>query len=182
MRADWFILWQCIASAQTRNERVIGWYHSHPFDVDVHDHCFLSSTDVQTQNGWQYSEDSHGHPFVAIVIDPLRSLAKGRPIFGAFRSYPRGYNPPANQCPDGVVVADKNARQERWGHAWSAYYKMSVDFYQSRVAAASLAILSKKFLWTRVLSTAPLLDKEVCRACPKLLAFAALPHAVRDPW
>lgn len=36
---------------KTRNERFIGWYHSHPFDVEAHSHCFLSATDVSTQ--WQ---------------------------------------------------------------------------------------------------------------------------------
>lgn len=183
---------------QTRHEGLVGWYHSHPFDVDVHDHCFLSSIDVQSQNLWQFQEDRHHHPFVAIVIDPLRSMAKGRPIFGAFRSYPQeGYTPAPNTCPDGAVVPDNNARQERWGHASASYaayatlarrpadtlatpmrrqptftvwligvschryYKLSVDFYQSRMAATSLGILSKKFLWTRMLSTTPMLDKEV---------------------
>ncbi len=38
---------------QTRAEYLMGWYHSHPFDVDVNSHCYLSATDVQTQLGWQ---------------------------------------------------------------------------------------------------------------------------------
>lgn len=61
----------------TRKERFMGWYHSHPFDVGLHSHCFLSSTDVATQLAWQRGEDPHGNPWLAVVVDPLRSLAKG---------------------------------------------------------------------------------------------------------
>jgi COP9 signalosome complex subunit 5 len=63
----------------SRKERFCGWYHTHPFDVDTNSHCFLSNQDISTQLQWQRSEDPNGNPWVAIVIDPLRSLAKGRP-------------------------------------------------------------------------------------------------------
>lgn len=53
---------------QTRKERFMGWYHSHPFDVEVHSHCFLSSTDISTQLSWQRAEDPHGNPWLAIVV------------------------------------------------------------------------------------------------------------------
>lgn len=59
---------------RTRSESFMGWYHSHPFDVADHSHCFLSQTDLSTQLQWQRAEDPHGNPFVAIVLDPLRSL------------------------------------------------------------------------------------------------------------
>ena len=39
----------------TRKDRIIGWYHSHPFDVDVHSQCFFSSTDLTTQLTYQVS-------------------------------------------------------------------------------------------------------------------------------
>ena len=52
-------------------------YHSHPFDVDEdHDNFFFSSTDLSTQLSWQNAEDPQGNPFLAIVLDPLRSAAK----------------------------------------------------------------------------------------------------------
>ena len=39
---------------KTRKERLMGWYHSHPFDVDEdHDNCFFSSTDLSTQLSWR---------------------------------------------------------------------------------------------------------------------------------
>ena len=57
----------------------------------MHDHCFLSTTDIQTQLTWQRSEDPNGNPFLAIVVDPLRSMAKAKPVLGAFRVYPPDY-------------------------------------------------------------------------------------------
>lgn len=46
----------------------MGWYHSHPFDVEVHSHCFLSATDVSTQLAWQRHVDAKGDPWLAIVV------------------------------------------------------------------------------------------------------------------
>lgn len=82
---------------KTSKERFCGWYHTHPFDVDVNSHCYLSGTDVSTQLQWQRSEDPHGNPWLAIVIDPLRSLAKNRPELEAFRVYPPDFSAPANE-------------------------------------------------------------------------------------
>jgi COP9 signalosome complex subunit 5 len=109
-----------------RKERFMGWYHSHPFDVEEYSHCFLSSTDVSTQLSWQRAEDPHGNPWLAIVVDPLRSLAKDRPDFGAFRVYPPEYTAPANETPDGKIVTDDLRRVERWGSCWNRYYTLEV--------------------------------------------------------
>lgn len=38
---------------ETRKERFCGWYHTHPFDVDVNSNCYLSNTDISTQLQWQ---------------------------------------------------------------------------------------------------------------------------------
>ena len=117
---------------ETRKERFMGWYHSHPFDVDEqHSHCYLSNTDLSTQLQWQRSEDPHGNPWLAIVVDPLRSLAKSHPEFGAFRAYPPEFSPPANECPDGKLVEDDTTRVEHWGACWNRYYKLQVWLPQS---------------------------------------------------
>ncbi len=70
------------------NEKFIGWYHSHPFDIEEYSHCYLSNTDVTTQLAWQRSCEKDGDPWLAIVIDPLRSMAKGEPVLESFRVYP----------------------------------------------------------------------------------------------
>jgi proteasome lid subunit RPN8/RPN11 len=89
----------------TRSDRLIGWYHSHPFDVAAHSNANLSNTDVQTQKSWQISEDRAGNPWLALVVDPLRGVAKGRPEIGAFRCYAESYMPPRNQAPDGEQLS-----------------------------------------------------------------------------
>jgi COP9 signalosome complex subunit 5 len=36
-------------------ETFCGWYHTHPFDLDEHSHCYLSATDVSTQLSVRYT-------------------------------------------------------------------------------------------------------------------------------
>jgi COP9 signalosome complex subunit 5 len=63
-----------------RKENVIGWYHSHPGYG-----CWLSGIDVGTQlQNQQYME-----PFLAVVIDPVRTISSGKVDIGAFRTYPQ---------------------------------------------------------------------------------------------
>ena len=64
---------------------MVGWYHSHPGYG-----CWLSGIDVSTQMlNQQYQE-----PFLAVVIDPTRTVSAGKVDIGAFRAYPSGYKPP----------------------------------------------------------------------------------------
>ena len=148
----------------TRKEKVCGWYHSHPFDYSsssAHSHCFLSSTDISTQLLWQRSEDPQGNPFVAIVVDPLRSLAKNRPELKAFRCYPPEYSSAVpNECPDGSIIADEQQRIAIWGAAWNRYYELDVEYFMSRSAGNVMSKLTESFLWMRTLSHTPLLERE----------------------
>ncbi|CAM9755852.1 unnamed protein product [Chrysoparadoxa australica] len=144
----------------TRKERFMGWYHSHPFDVEVHSHCFLSSTDLSTQLSWQRAEDPHGNAWLAIVIDPLRSLAKGRPEFGAFRAYPPEHTATPNETPNGKIVTDDTLRVEMWGSCWNRYYSLDIEYFTSSMASDVMGILTENFLWTRTLSSTPMLEKE----------------------
>ena len=57
----------------------MGWYHSHPGYG-----CWLSGIDV----GTQHTQQVHMDPFLAIVIDPHRTIAAGKVEIGAFRTYP----------------------------------------------------------------------------------------------
>jgi hypothetical protein len=62
-----------------RQENMVGWYHSHPGYG-----CWLSGIDVGTQSIQQQYQE----PFLAIVVDPHRTLAAGKVEIGAFRTYP----------------------------------------------------------------------------------------------
>ena len=145
----------------TRKEKFMGWYHSHPFDVGLHSNCYLSQTDMSTQLQWQRAEDPHGNPFLAIVVDPLRSLAKNVPELKAFRAYPPEYNSPVtNQCPDGTVVGDEKTRLEKWGSCWSRYYELEIDYFMSKSARNVMEILTQNFLWMRNFGSTPSLEVE----------------------
>ena len=146
---------------ESRTERLMGWYHSHPFDVDeARNHCFLSNTDMNTQLAWQRAEDPNGNPWLAVVIDPLRSFAKNKPEFGAFRVYPPEYNAPLNETPDGTIVTDDATRIEHWGSCWNRYYQLQVEYFMSTQAKTVIDTLSKNFLWMRTLGSTPALERE----------------------
>lgn len=136
----------------TRKEHFCGWYHTHPFDLDDTSHCYLSNTDVTTQLLWQRAEDRNGNPWVAIVIDPLLSLQKGRPEMMSFRAYPPEYIPPSNETPDGRIVPKESKRVELWGNCWNGYYKLETVYFMSSLAQNTLGMLKDKYLWPNVLS------------------------------
>ena len=131
----------------SRKEIFCGWYHTHPFDLDTHGHCFLSNTDISTQLQWQRSEDSNGNPWLAIVIDPLYSLAKGVPEMMAFRVYPPEYSAPANETPEGATYHADKTKVELWGACWNRYYKLEIEYFMSPLSQNTLEVLKNKFLW-----------------------------------
>ena len=63
-----------------RLENMVGWYHSHPGYG-----CWLSGIDV----GTQMTQQQYTDPFLAIVVDPHRTIAAGKVEIGAFRTYPQ---------------------------------------------------------------------------------------------
>jgi COP9 signalosome complex subunit 5 len=167
---------------RTRKENFMGWYHSHPFDVGDHSHCFLSQTDLSTQLQWQRAEDPHGNPFVAIVLDPLRSLqgssgssnpdsmstllrgsstpfsssgsSNCKPELKAFRAYPPEYSSPTpNECPDGSIQPSEQVRLEHWGSCWNRYYELEVEYYMSSVSRNVLEQLTRNYLWMKTLQS-----------------------------
>ena len=95
---------------------------------------------------WQRAEDPHGNPWVALVVDPQRSLALGQPDIMGFRVYPPEYMPPAGQGPDGIV-REERLQIDRWGACWNRYYKLNVEYYRSELAAQTLGVLRNNFLW-----------------------------------
>ena len=62
-----------------RLENMVGWYHSHPGYG-----CWLSGIDCSTQ----MIQQQYQEPFLAIVVDPHRTIAAGKVEIGAFRTYP----------------------------------------------------------------------------------------------
>lgn len=77
---EYMVQYQSISKQVGRPENVVGWYHSHPGYG-----CWLSGIDVTTQLTNQMFLD----PFLAIVIDPNRTISAGKVDIGAFRAYPK---------------------------------------------------------------------------------------------
>lgn len=128
-----------------RKENVIGWYHSHPGYS-----CWLSGIDVNTQMvNQQYQE-----PFVAIVIDPIRTISAGKVNLGAFRTYPKGYKP-SDEGPSEYQSIPLN-KIEDFGVHCKAYYALEVSYFKSSLDNKLLDSLWNKY-WLNTLSSSTLL-------------------------
>jgi COP9 signalosome complex subunit 5 len=97
----------------------------------------------------QYTE-----PFLAIVIDPVRTCAAGKVEIGAFRTYPQGYKPPdESQSKYQTIPLSKI---EDFGVHANQYYSLDVSFFKSHLDSDVLDVLWNKY-WVNTLSTSPLL-------------------------
>jgi len=128
-----------------RLENVIGWYHSHPGYG-----CWLSGIDVSTQMLNQQFQE----PFVAIVIDPVRTISAGKVNLGAFRTYPKGYKPP-DDGPSEYQTIPLN-KIEDFGVHCKQYYSLDVSYFKSALDRRLLDSLWNKY-WVNTLSSSSLL-------------------------
>ncbi|KAL1972793.1 hypothetical protein VTN31DRAFT_6335 [Thermomyces dupontii] len=133
-----------------RLENAVGWYHSHPGYG-----CWLSGIDVSTQMMQQMSD-----PFVAVVIDPERTISTGKVEIGAFRTFPQGYSQRGDKA--GGDASEDNEYQsiplnkiEDFGAHASQYYALEVSHYKSTVDTKLLSLLWNKY-WVATLSQSPL--------------------------
>ncbi|KAF3770292.1 COP9 signalosome complex subunit 5 [Cryphonectria parasitica EP155] len=128
-----------------RMENILGWYHSHPGYG-----CWLSGIDVATQHNWQTFED----PFVAVVIDPHRTISAGKVEIGAFRTYPENYKPTGVAGSDGYQTVPM-AKAEDFGAHADRYYSLEVETFKSTLESQLLDLLWNKY-WVQTLSANPL--------------------------
>ena len=130
-----------------RPENAVGWYHSHPGYG-----CWLSGIDVQTQMNQQTFTD----PFVAVVIDPDRTVSAGKVEIGAFRTYPKDYKPPKSVSDDSDEYQSiPTGKIEDFGAHASSYYSLEVSHFKSTLDAHLLGLLWNKY-WVSTLSQSPL--------------------------
>lgn len=130
---------------QGKLENAVGWYHSHPGYG-----CWLSGIDVSTQATQQMFSD----PFLAVVIDPDRTISAGKVEIGAFRTYPDNYKPPNAAQDDGYQTIPL-AKIEDFGAHASRYYSLEVSHYKSTLDQHLLELLWNKY-WVQTLSQSPL--------------------------
>ncbi|KAM0939128.1 putative proteasome endopeptidase complex [Dioscorea sansibarensis] len=128
-----------------RLENVVGWYHSHPGYG-----CWLSGIDVSTQMlNQQYQE-----PFLAVVIDPTRTVSAGKVEIGAFRTYPEGYKPPDEPVSEYQTIPLNKI--EDFGVHCKQYYSLDITYFKSSLDCHLLDLLWNKY-WVNTLSSSPLL-------------------------
>ncbi|CAK7567129.1 MAG: COP9 signalosome catalytic subunit rri1 [Sporothrix epigloea] len=135
---------------QGRMENVIGWYHSHPGYG-----CWLSGIDVRTQAMQQIFND----PFVAVVVDPDRTISAEKVEIGAFRTYPENYkvvdNNSVGSSADGSHSVPLNKADDFGAHS-SRYYSLEIEHFKGSLDAHLLDLLWNKY-WVQTLSQSPLL-------------------------
>lgn len=137
-----------LAKQSNRSEPVIGWYHSHPGYS-----CWLSGIDVSTQMLNQQFQD----PFVAIVIDPIRTVSTGKLDIGAFRCYPKNFKPADDLTPEHQTIPMNKI--EDFGVHCKKYYALDISYFKSESDAYILDCLSNKY-WFNAFSSNTSADVE----------------------
>ena len=127
-----------------RPENAVGWYHSHPGYG-----CWLSGIDVTTQRLMQFQD-----PYLAVVIDPDRTVSAGKVEIGAFRTFPENYKPPTSSGDDEYQTIPLNKIEDFGAHA-SQYYSLEISHYKSSLDSHLLELLWNKY-WVSTLSQSPL--------------------------
>ncbi|RDX54713.1 Mov34-domain-containing protein [Lentinus brumalis] len=135
-----------------RLENAIGWYHSHPGYG-----CWLSGIDVNTQMQNQKFQD----PFVAVVIDPNRTISAGKVDIGAFRTYPENYTPPDGASSEYQSIP-LNKIEDFGVHA-NQYYPLEVQIFKSTLDSELLGLLWNKY-WINTLSQSALISNRAYAA------------------
>lgn len=120
----------------------VGWYHSHPGLF-----CFLSGTDVPTQQTNQAFQD----PWLAIVVDPVKTMAQGKMEIKAYRTYPEGVTAEGEHDMEGVPLS----RIEEYGAHANKYYEVPIHFFRSTADKDALDLLWNRY-WMQTLSVSPL--------------------------
>ena len=75
--------------------------------------------------GCRELNQSYQEPFLAIVVDPIRTVSSGKVCFGAFHTYPKGYKS-ANEEPSEYQMIPLN-KIEDFGVHCKQYYSLEAE-------------------------------------------------------
>ncbi|CAG8561983.1 4805_t:CDS:10 [Paraglomus brasilianum] len=142
---EYMVTYQTTIEQAGRLENIVGWYHSHPGYG-----CWLSGIDVTTQMSNQQYQD----PWVAVVIDPNRTIAAGKVEIGAFRTYPEGYKAPDEGPSEYQTIP--LSKIEDFGVHCKQYYQLEISYFKSTLDTHLLELLWNKY-WVNTLSQSPLI-------------------------
>lgn len=124
-----------------RQENALGWYHSHPGYG-----CWLSGIDVSTQMLNQKFQE----PWLAIVVDPVRTSSSGKVELGAFRTYPEDYKAEGDNPSEYQSIPI--SKIEDFGVHCKRYYPLEVSYFKSSLDSQILDLLWNKY-WVNTLSS-----------------------------
>ena len=93
-------------------------------------------------------------PFVAIVVDPIRTISAGKVNLGAFRTYPKGYKPPDDGASEYQTIPLNKI--EDFGVHCKQYYSLDVTYFKSAMDKSLLDSLWNHY-WVNTLSSSSLL-------------------------
>jgi len=144
---EYMVAYHSSGEAVGRLEPMLGWYHSHPGYG-----CWLSGIDVGTQMEQQKFFD----PFLAIVVDPVRTISAAKVEIGAFRTFPEGYKPP-DEGPSEFQAIPLN-KIEDFGVHCKKYYQLEISIFKSSLDAKLLDLMWNQY-WTSTLSANTLLEQ-----------------------
>ncbi|KAJ1626287.1 JAB1/Mov34/MPN/PAD-1 ubiquitin protease-domain-containing protein [Pavlovales sp. CCMP2436] len=131
-----------------RHENMVGWYHSHPGYG-----CWMSGIDCMTQ----MTNQRYQEPFLAIVVDPIRTCSTGKVEIGAFRTYPEGYKPPEGATSEYQSIPLNKI--EDFGVHQNSYYQLDISYFKSSTDASLLSLLWNKY-WISTLSSSTLVANQ----------------------
>ncbi|KAJ2148869.1 COP9 signalosome catalytic subunit rri1 [Coemansia sp. RSA 353] len=135
------------SQASGQKEPVIGWYHSHPGYG-----CWLSGIDVATQMLNQQFQD----PFLAVVIDPKRTMSAGKVDLGAFRTFPEEHTQSNNNTGADGFQSVPLSKIEDFGVHSDKYYPLEVSYFKSALDQRLMERLWRKH-WVNTLAQSPLI-------------------------
>lgn len=95
-------------------------------------------------------------PFVAVVIDPNRTISAGKVDIGAFRTYPEDYKPPSSGKSDEYQSIPLSKIEDFGVHA-NSYYPLDIQIFKSTLDDSLLGLLWNKY-WVNTLSQSPLIS------------------------
>lgn len=160
------------ARANGQADNVVGWYHSHPGYG-----CWLSGIDVTTQHNQQMYQD----PFLAVVIDPDRTISAGKVEIGAFRTYPENHKPDSTVDGEGFQTIPMGKVEDFGAHS-NRYYGLEVSHFKSTMDTKLLSALWNKY-WVGTLASSPLLtNRDYGTKQIRDLAFKITDVNVQSNW
>lgn len=103
------------------DDSILGWYHLHPGYG-----CWLSGIDVATQSLNQNFQD----PYLAIVVDPMKTANHGKVEIGAFRTYPLGHVQSADLSKYRGIGSQSRLKGDLGAHS-NEYYSLDIKLFKS---------------------------------------------------